>query len=263
MFKFPSGAYIGKLSKTDYPQGLCTDSAGDVYVVDNITKRIGEYRHGALKPLRFLAYPGGYSDNYPTGCATDPTTGDLAVMHGEDLARTRDSSSYSDVWIYRHAKGKPSGYSIATFDYLDYLCYDDDGNLFVDGETRYLNFGLSELAKGKTTFVALTLDKKTIKKVAWPGAMQWNDGLLAVGDPAYPNNYIFRLSISGTTASFAGRTKLLSSYGLQEFAIQGDVVVATQDGAAAIWNYPAGRKPVTVLNQVYAGYGAVVSLGSR
>lgn len=258
MFLFPKGKYVGQLQDTAYPQGLCGDNAGDVFVVDNTASQIEEYKHGALQPRRILPYPTGS----PTGCAFDTSTGNLAMMSGEDLSLHKATLRY-DVWIYRHAKGRPRLYHLNSLNYLDYLCYDDGGNLFVDGRPQYGRFGLVELPKGEKQFVELKLDKKTIKKVREPGAVQWSGGFLAVGDDAYPNDYIVRLSISGTTVTYAGLTQLRGSSGLQEFWIQGDRVVATQDDAAAIWRYPAGGQPVKTLKQSYAGYGAIVSLASH
>lgn len=85
IYSLPKMKLKGELTGSNIsdPQGLCTDSAGDVYVTEqgqmfssNDRPEIDEYsRVGSL--LTQIPDPYGF----PEGCAVDPATGDLAVTN--------------------------------------------------------------------------------------------------------------------------------------------------------------------------------------
>ena len=255
IFSFPKGTLVGAIADNGYPEGLCSNAQGDVFVVDNANQYIEDYAHGALLPKAIIQYPGGQ----PTGCAADATTGNLAVMDGEELARPANSL-YRYVWIYAHAKGKPKRYAFPGITYPLYLCYDGAGNLFIDGTPQPNQLAIEELPKGNSTFVKIKLDDKTLDLVREPGAIFWDGRYIVVGDTAYPNNFLVRLALSGSNATFAGETKLSGTSGIQEFWIQSGLVAAAQGNAAAAWKYPAGGSPVQTFSQATAAYGVAVSV---
>jgi hypothetical protein len=258
VYTFPKGVPVGAIQDFGYPEGLCSDSAGDVFVVNNSSKDVAEYAHGALLPKATLAYPGGQ----PTGCALDSTTGDLAVMDGEDLDAASASFPF-DVWIYTGAKAKPKRISGSGLAYPAYLCYDNSGNLIVDGKPGQGNLALFELPKGGSSFTEIKLDSKTRKDVRSDGSIQWVGTYLAVVDDEYPNDFIDRLTIHGTEETYSGKTTLLDSTGVSEFWIADGRVAAGQNDAAAIWKYPAGGDPVLTLSQVTAAYGVTLSVAQK
>lgn len=109
VYSYPGGELVGELTDFPsgyYPQGLCTDSSGDVFVTTNQNLKsesqsnIYEYAHGGTSPLATLSDPG-----WALGCAVDPTTGDLAVAN----ASTAGGGS-GDVAIYQNARGNPAVY---------------------------------------------------------------------------------------------------------------------------------------------------------
>jgi hypothetical protein len=259
IFSFPKGTLVGAIADYGYPQGLCSNAQGDVFVVDNIKQYVEDYAHGALLPKSIIKYPGGT----PTGCAVDATTANLAVMNGEDFASS-PNSLYKYVWIYAHAKGKPKRYAFAGISGPLYLCYDDAGNLFIDGlidsSSQPNQLAIVELPKGKSAFVTIKLDDKTLDLVREPGAIFWDGRNIVVGDTAYPTNFLVRLALSGFNATFAGETKLKGASGIREFWVQSGLVAAAQNNAAAVWKYPAGGSPVQTLSQVNGAYGVAVSV---
>ena len=133
---------VGELTGFFNPEGLCVDKKGNVYVTNDTSLgvyQITEYAHGSTSPTRTLNDPDGRAN----GCSVDPTTGNLAVADFWG-----PSEIIGNVAVFPKANGPPTSYSNSNIFY-DYYCgYDDNGNLFVDGETEGSVFGLGELAKG-------------------------------------------------------------------------------------------------------------------
>ena len=78
VFSYPKGTLVGTLSGFDFPEGLCVDRSGDVWITNSAgTGNIVEHAHGGTSPIATLN--SGYGD--PIGCSVDPKTGDLAVAY--------------------------------------------------------------------------------------------------------------------------------------------------------------------------------------
>ena len=97
---------------------LCSDKAGDVFVVGGAGQTILEYSHRGKLVQTLAVY------NVPSSCSVDPTTGNLAVP----------TYDYSCVYIYPDARSTGTQ-SICRIGFvLVGLCaYDSRGNLFLDG----------------------------------------------------------------------------------------------------------------------------------
>ena len=50
VLSYPRGDLVGTLTGFKEPYGLCSDAAGDVWIVDDETATITEYAHGAASP---------------------------------------------------------------------------------------------------------------------------------------------------------------------------------------------------------------------
>lgn len=90
VFSYPGGRRVGTLS-VSAANGLCSDKAGNVYVVED--PDVVEYAHGGTNPIATfddLLFP-------TNGCAVDLTTGDPAVAGGNypENAGLRFSLVYS------------------------------------------------------------------------------------------------------------------------------------------------------------------------
>ena len=141
---------VGTLTGFSSPSGMCTDSAGDVWIPDYDTGEIYEYQHGGTVPIEVMKHQSGH----PYGCAVDPNTGSLAVAEQHPNGHYRD---YSVVFVY--PKGAKSGHAFAPsdgFHEVYFVAYDNTSNLYADG-TPCLSYceyggggppGLYELAKG-------------------------------------------------------------------------------------------------------------------
>jgi hypothetical protein len=223
---------------------MCSDTAGNIWL---IAYRSGpkayyaeKYPHGATKPIAEIRIP----KYYGSGCAVDPSSGDLAIM---DPAGGKQEGSGSIVVWANARSGKPAVYDVPFNP--ENGAYDNDGNLFFDGcdcsnSDPWLIFG--ELAKGRHAVAALRLDKKT----ALPGGVQWDGRYVAVQTGGYqpylkgrPRIYRFEASsgLGHVVGTVIPKNPALS--GTAFFAVYGSSVVSTtgaQRGEIDIWPYPGG-----------------------
>ncbi len=158
IFTYPSGTKVGSLSGFGAVAGLCSDKAGDVFVVDEAGP-VQMFAHGGTSPVRKLATSGA-----PYGCAIDPLTGNLALTN-------LSSYLYGALNIYRKAKGGPKQYNDPSQIDSTYFCaYDNSGNLYIDGWDRSAKFIFIKLRKGGTSLGVTKLNLKTSS----PAGVQWD-----------------------------------------------------------------------------------------
>ena len=162
VYTYPGLTYAGQLTGFTFPTGECTDRAGNVWITDQASA-VYEYLHGGTTPVSVLTS----GMNAPEGCAIDLKTGNLAVSNGND-----------QVSVFHNATGTPTTYSDANFSRTTFLGYDNQGNLFVDGDDNSLLFHFAELPAGSSTFTDITLT--TTPSVA--GNVQWDGSYMTVGD---------------------------------------------------------------------------------
>ncbi|MGA8534570.1 MAG: hypothetical protein WB615_10720 [Candidatus Tumulicola sp.] len=232
VFSFPQGKLIQTLTGLNYPSGLCSDSAGNVWIATFYGNggRMVEYAHGGTSPAASLNDP----DFYPNGCSVDPSTGDLAVTN----------NSYDgpgSLAIYKHAQGRASlYYDVPNLYNYDFCGYDNKGNLFVDGPGV-----LAELPKGGTTFTTISVDKGS------PGGqVQWDGQYITFA--TQNSSAIYRVKVSGSTGTVVGVTHLIGVGGQMNSSwIQGTTTLIPRGmGSEEIgfWKYPAGGKPFAFLD---------------
>jgi hypothetical protein len=252
VYSYPLGKLVGTLKHFYRPSGECVDSAGDVFIANEDT--IVEYKHGGEKPIETLTFPGYGS----IGCASDPTTGSLAVTWDDGF-----SNGY--VAIYQHASGTPTLYTNGNMLFV-FCGYDDKGNLYVDGQYGEANkFAFAELPKGASKLKSITLNQSFVNK----GAVQWDGKYVAVGDDGTENaQKIYRFSISGSRGTLEGTTNLGSSYLGYQWWIDRKRVVATNRypgdtrlySQVLYYNYPAGGTATkTITKDVGAPFGVTIS----
>lgn len=243
----------------DETDGLCTDSAGDVYVTVHNTGKIVELAHGSTKFKRVLKLPPGIFG--PVGCAIDPTSGDLAV-----------TTNFSGVLVYTHAAGTPMIYHDSDFDHYNYCAYDANGNLYVDGSygsASSFRFKLATLPKRAKAMVTLGLHVRPND----PGGVAWDGKYVDVSD-AY-NPIIYQYVVAGSAAREAHLIHLgHRAYDVLQFTIYQSQLIAPNNpcgsfrkgpNAVLIYPYPGGGKPHEILRKgVYCPEAVVVSpAGSR
>jgi hypothetical protein len=235
---FPQGKPVLRIATAGFPTAVCSDASGNIWaVVGNPSRWTAyEYAHGGKTPIEKIGIP---HPHLASGCAVDPTTGNLAIVVGFYCGSGQ--CAYVDIWAGAR-KGKPASYPIA---FTPRACtYDDDGNLFVDGYIgSTVTFGLAELAKGANSFRNVTLNKTPYN---YPGGMQWDGKYLALVDKPW----IYRIKMSGQTGEVVGRVPIKKLFYLSPLVIRDGLVVATTSAhAVALWPYPAGGRLTKTLAQ--------------
>jgi hypothetical protein len=261
IFSYPQGVLTKTLTGLGgMPQGECVDKKGNVWVVEiGGHPAVAEYAHDGSGPIATLSDQG----EEPYGCSVDPVTGNLAVA-----SEYGATSFQGSVSIWKNATGTPTVYVDKGIELMLWCGYDNKGNLFVDGlpPTLKKHFQFAELSKGNQTFTNIAL-----KDIAFPGNIQWDGTSLTVGDPAYRSgSAIYRVQVSGSSATITGKTVLKDSYEVFGSWIAGNTVIGPDDGPSLstvqLWKYPAGGKPTMTLSkgsgEFFNGpFGAVVSPG--
>ncbi len=228
ILSYPKGKLVGELTGY-YGYAACSDNNGNVFIPT--TTEVAEFAHGGTTPIATYAVP--YTPL--VGCAADPESGDLAVVNGVFVS------------VFPAGSSNPTTYN--TQINAQYCGYDSSGNLFVSGFDDG-NSALSELPKGASTFGKLTLDQS----VGQPGQVQWDGQYLTYESQRKGQPTISRLSISGSTATVVGQTRLKRvprSLGLS-WIYQGSVVAPYIVGGPSskdigVWKYPKGASAKRIM----------------
>jgi hypothetical protein len=191
---------------------------------------------------------------YPSSCAVDPVTGDLAVTnlgYGDYGSRT------ANLVIFKHAKGKPKPYVISSIYYYYECGYDSGGNLVINGSSRLGVVAYAIMKHGKTSLQTLTLDQD----LKFPGGIQWDGEHWAIGDQ---NSTIYQIEIKGDKGSTVGTTKLDLDDAVYQFAIFGDRIVAPEysTGQAQVFKYPKGGPALATISKLHLPQGVAISRGT-
>lgn len=241
VYTYPNGSLVGKLTGFGSVAGLCSDKAGDVFVVDEAGP-VQVFAHGGETPVRKLTTSGA-----PFGCSVDPVTGNLALTQGS-------AYEYGAIAVYSKAKGAPRSYEDKQIDATWFCGYDGSGNLFADAWDRYGNVELVELPKGGKAFKVFKLGK-TFNKA---GAVQWDGKYVAVGN--YGDGVIYRTTQTGhvvQTVTLKGGTNV------EQFWIAGSTLIgpdAQSPGTAPFWHYPSGGSAYKTIGGLTWPFGATLSL---
>lgn len=273
VLSYPGGKVvgtIGKQSSNPFPGGECTDAKGDIFVTATNEQQVGtiyEYAHGGLSPIAMLSDPGE-----ALGCAVDSKTGDLAVANFRDV---QNSDYFGDIAIYKSGQGTPTIYKDARMSGALYCGYDQSGNLFATVQTdSFYGATLFELARGSSTLEPISIAGLTLHgagrvnpDVQWDGKYMTVSGADHSGRANGPLG-IYRLSISGSSATVVGTTVLTVGNGkfFGQGWIQGSSIVYAdrQDDSVSFWKYPNGGKAYKTLGNVLRlVQGAAVSLASN
>jgi hypothetical protein len=258
-YKNPRRLY-GQLAGFTSPNGLCVDTAGNVYVVDSQTWDVYEFAHGGTTPIATA------QDIYgrPNGCAFDPTTGNLAVTNGYVPPHYPGNV---DLFV-GGLQGSQTTYSTPVLQNYDPGGFDPKGNLFLEGYNVTSTTGtLVELPAGSSTFAVLSGIT-----IIQPGSVQWDGSYVAVTDQNYQNNAhtaIYRVTVSGSGVTIVRTTVLTdrcSSYGNYTDVVQPFITGTTKNLNTVVggnvacnyrvdfWNYARGGNPKRVVPAKIAPY---------
>lgn len=256
VFSYPQGEPVGTLTGFKEPYGLCSDAAGDVWIVDDETSTVTEYAHGGTSPRATLSDSG----EYPAGCSVDPTTGNLAVTNYETVSRGEGGVS-----IYKKAKGNPMNYVDSSISRGWFCSYDDKGNLFFDGDAHGSSgFQLVELPQGAGTFTNIGIDQA----ISVPGGVQWDGKYVAISDENGPGaGSIYQFSISGSTGTKVTTSTLSGSQNIHQFWIDPERkrVVAPSASLSTVgyWKFPAGGDATKTISGLNIPEGVAISNAAK
>lgn len=260
VLSYPAGKLVGELKGFASPAGLCSDSAGDVFVVDVSNLVVQKYRHGGKKVVETLNDFG----HYPYGCAVDPGSKNVAVAN---YASTL-SFGPGSVSVFVGGKGVPHSYQDTAFNGYFFCSYDNQGNLFVDGADYGSYHTLfAELANGSSTLNSVTLNQT----IGYPGGVQWDGKYIAVQDAFSHTIYRFSFSGSGGTSMGTVHVKGDPSTLITQFWIDGSTVVVPYGTRPRIvhsvgyWPYTKGGTPSQSFTVPHATelIGVTVSLAKK
>lgn len=266
MFSLPDLKFQGAVAGFDYPEGLCSDANGNVWVADY--DNVVQLSHEG-KVLQTLPSYRGFS----ASCAVDSKNGDLAV------ANIMGTSYAGMVLIYPHASATAAPRIIQCANLAQYffVAYDPKGTLYLDGRNYSDKF---QLCGGKDTESSLSIIRVRGIVVNAPGMIQWfaPGKYLAIGDLACATNQscIYHVAISGNGGTVTGTTKLLNAQGAPLCGfVQGVISVGSkpsiyggggacsgQTANVARWHFPAGGVPLTTYsnpNYISQPIGAAIS----
>jgi hypothetical protein len=237
VYAYTTGRLKGKLVGFAYPEGLCVDKTGDVFVPDATYGEIFVYPHGSAKPSSVLDDAQSYSQ--PVDCSIDPATGNRAVVNA--------FGNVGSIAIFENAQGNPQVYSDPAFSEFDHCSYDPKGNLFIVGLDHNLKFRVAELPKARTAFKAIRL-RKLPHEIRGSGGMKWDGTNLAIDD--LYRSTIYQVRVRGSVGMIVGSTGLTDGYYTGAFWIlkaagkksgPDDALIGTHAySGVQFWHYPAG-----------------------
>jgi len=265
IFSFPYLNLEAVITGFSFPEGECTDQAGDVWVAQGGNGTIVQLsRAGSI--INTLTDPIGY----PVSCAINPKDGDLAV--------TNLGGPESAVSIYKNASGTPTQITCSGVAQYYFDGFDSNGHLAVDGVTADNNY--QACYGSESSLSPLAIDGATIYfagAVVWSSANKYWDFFDQDCQDIH-NACAYWLKISHGTATSTGVTNFVSEAGgpvcdLVQAVLSPkgnlyvggvdyeDVCNYTQSGVYT-WNYPSGELPESVWqNSSYISYpiGAAIT----
>jgi hypothetical protein len=239
VYTYPKLKSAGQLTGFAFPEGLCADKTGHVWVTDG-GGAVYEYAHGGTTPINTLT-SGMY---VPNGCAINPKNGDLAVANGN-----------VQVLVFQGGLGAPTAYRDFNFSRTTSLGYDNKNNLFVDGLDQSTFFHYAELPAGGEAFTDITLNGFPATQGA--GGVQWDGTSMVVGDSAQTLYRTAGSNVIGTTVLTA-----LCPFAFYIVPSTGTVIAPDQCGTnqVGVYPYPAGGSPTKAITSgLFTPYGAVLS----
>ena len=263
IFTMPAMALKGTLTGFEEPQGMCTDTSGNIWITNTETFQIFQYsRAGVL--LKTLSDP----DGYPVGCAVNKSNGNLAVTNIINAS----GETPGNIAVYADATGTPTELSNSAQSEYFFPAYDTSGNLYADGFSD-TGFILSECSSGSSSCHTLSISGGTLY---FPGGLNW-DGVnanLVTGDQECneeSESCQYQMTISGSTATITGSTPLSNTNGtgcdvdqaalapFSKYFAGGCITEDSGTSTAARWAYPAGGEPTNNNTSVEYPIGAAIS----
>jgi WD40 repeat protein len=241
VYSYPGGKRAGTLDGISNPVALCSDTSGNVWVIDFDSRNrstLLKYAHGGSEPIASL-HLNGRGD----ACSVDPSTGNLAV-----------GTLSSRIAVWTNGQGSPAMYSThAFFHAVRTVAYDGNGNLYM----RSFNRGepAAWLPKGAPAAIEFHITKL--------GSYAWDGRYLVIG-PA--NSYagpLTRYKLHGGSGKVVGNVSVddcAADYEPSFSIVDSDLVVSCgldETNSLNYYRYPKGGKPITHFNAGASGSVAI------
>jgi hypothetical protein len=246
VMRLPQMILKGCITGFELPQGMCSDTKGNIYVADTQAQEIYVYSR-AMKPVTTIQDTYGF----PASCAINPTNNAIAVTNYEDVG----SGGVGSVLLYSSPSSSPTQIRNPDGETYAFAGYDTSGDLWVDGTDTSGNFLLSFC--GASSCSTITLSGGAIYQA---GAVQWDNvrNTWVVFDQ-YCNNTqsscSYPVSSSGTLGSpttylnFRGTLAcdivqgLIAANGKKYVAGGDNEYCGYADSTFSRWAYTGGGKP--------------------
>lgn len=244
-----TGKQVGELKGFDDSFSDCSDAQGDVWV--SYGAGFLEYAHGGTYPIAQLFLPG---NSAPINCAVDPSTGDVA-------ATERSESQGENVAVFQNIYSTPQIYKDSDLVDYEFLGYDDQGNLFVNGIGAKKKVLLAELTNGGINLSTIKVDRGFHEV----GGLQWDGQYLAIGDSG--NRVIYQMSVADGQATTQSTTHFHGWHAkfkdVVPFAVQSGVVVfAFKSTQVGFWDFPQGDRTLRRIPVSAGGDGVAISVSA-
>jgi hypothetical protein len=255
VYSYPGGKLKGTLTGFQTPSGVCSNKAGDVFILNGNGTSVEVYAHGGSSPIRTLDLPG-----YPElNCSVDPTTGNLALG-------VLGSSCGDCFVVFAGGSGTATTYTPSGQNGLPGCGYDNNGNLFCDAYGTD-GFALFELPKGSSTVTTVPVSGAGSLTA---GSIQWDGTDLAFGAGA--GSTLYQIQLSGSAGSVVGSTSLSGANAVWQFWITNNLggkkhkglrviapTISDSVGIVGYWNYPAGGTATQTITGLEGPDGAALS----
>jgi hypothetical protein len=233
--------FVGVLTEPQAPGPMCVDKQQNVWILGGgfggKSFAATEYAHGGTSPITVLMDPAAP----PTGCAVDPTTGNLALS-SDPLTHGQSAT----IAIFHHERGKPTLYEDPSIPgFYDCCTYDHRGNLYGYGSENGSGHNIiAELPKGSNSFTHITLDHEINQLLG----MQWVGRYLTVAETDAVNSVIDEYELT-PNVTLARTIKLSGVTLLWQYFIDRNRIIAPNapfegPGSVGLFDYPAGGDPI-------------------
>lgn len=267
VYDYLTDTQVGQLQYFTHASGACTDASGNVYVTNNQAADVLEFAHGKSSPIKTLLD----TDPYPTDCAVDLATGNLAVIN--EYGQTQ--SSPGNVAIFAGGKGKAKTYTVKGISKLVSGSYDATGDLLVGGYDSSSHLAFAILDNKSSAFKSVNLPHST--EWTMPGFIRWDgeyfDVEFEVPYDQFPAVFVW-YTIKGTTGTQEGYMLTegstensgpfwLGRIGASKNLKRANQLVASTGSGLDFWNYPEGGAYIFQMYDLQDLAGLTVSLAHK
>jgi hypothetical protein len=232
VYSYPDGKHIGTLTGVKNSVALCSDTSGNVWVIESHSHDrsiLLKYAHDGAKPIASLTLKG-----HANACSVDPSSGNLAA-----------GTLNSNVAVWTNGQGSPTLYSTsAFFKEVSTISYDGSGDLYM----RSLD--------GREPGAWLPKDGTTVMQfhVTKLGSYGWDGRFFVVGPAGrYPESLtLYKLrGGSGKVAAKVSLKNCAPGYEPASFAIAGSELAVScgidETNSLNYYKYPQGGNAIKII----------------